>query len=254
MEKDLLSIQKDAAEMNSTVVNLSETQTVHGTEIDKHEDDLKDVFNRLKALETAVPTEVAENAVEGSEVTWATRFRNPRAQGQIQDMVRSQINEQAEIEKIKMNLVISGMKETNSDEVDKTAVLELIEKELDIVADINKTERIGKPRIQKRGEDLPPPRLIKLQFVTQRSRKEVLAKVTELRKSSDEHVKKLVYIRPDLTKAQLEESKNLRALLKTTRENNPGKVYKIQRNQVIEVILTAPQPMAAEIQVTEDTS
>ena len=128
--------------------------------------------------------------------------------------MRSEISEQAEIEKIKKNLVISGMAETGSEEDDRTAVIELIQRELDITADIEKTERMGRPRLQKEGEAAPAPRLMKLCFITQRSRKEVLAKVTNLRRSTNNHVKTLVYIRPDLTKAQLEESKNLRALLK----------------------------------------
>ena len=100
---------------------------------------------------------------------------------------------------------------------------------------------MGRPRLQKEGEALQAPRLMKLCFITQRSRKEVLSKVTDLRKSRDEHIKKLVYIRPDLTTAQLKESKNLRDLLKTTRQNNRDKVYKIQKNQIVEI---TQQPQA----------
>ena len=162
----------------------------------------------------------------------------------VKTIVRSEINEQAEIEKLKMNLVISGMQETNNHEDDKTAVISLIEQELNITPDINTVERIGKPRVHERGEDPPPPRLLKLHFVTQRSRKEVLAKVTNLRKSTDQHIKTLVYIRPDLTHAQLEQSKNLRAQLKTTRSSNQGKTYKIYRNQIIETTThTQPPPV-----------
>ena len=138
-----------------------------------------------------------------------------------------------------MNLVISGMIETENNEEDKTAVVTLIEEELGITADIDKTQRIGKRKAQNGDEGPPAPRLMKLQFVTQRSRKEVLAKVTNLRNSADDHVKRLVYIRPDLTQEQLKQSKNLRELLKTTRDANPTKVYKIRKNEIIDV---TPKP------------
>ena len=237
IETGILTIQKDSEESKKTVTDLSETQIVHGQEIDRFRNEIKDVLNRLNTLETAEPVEPLRfNETQGaSGDTWATRTA-----ATVQTLVRSEINERAEIEKIRMNLVISGMQETNSDEEDKTAVISLIEQELHITADINKTERIGKIRTQKRGDDPPSPRLIKLCFVTQRSRKEVLAKVTNLRKSSNDHIKKLVYIRPDLTHSQLEASKNLRAQLKTTRENNPDKHFKIHRNQIIEVTPVEP--------------
>lgn len=251
IETELSSVQRDVAETNKTIVEMGETQTLQGQEITRHEDELKDVFNRLKALESAVTTEAVEGTEATEEQSWASRVARTKSKDQIKTIVRTEINEQAEIEKLRLNLIISGMKETNSDEVDKAAVLSLIEQELHITADISKTERIGKQRPQKTGEDPPPPRLIKLQFVTQRSRKEVLAKVTDLRKSTDEHTKKLVYIRPDLTKAQLELSKNLRSQLKTTRDNNPGKIFKIHKNQIVDI--TPAQQPAVPATVEIDT-
>ena len=129
---------------------------------------------------------------------------------------------------------------------DRMKVIELLEEQLDITADISDTERIGKPRQQKEGEAAPLPRLLKLKFVTQRSRKEVLSKATTLRNSNVEHVKTKVYIRPDMTKLQLEESKNLRELLQQTRASNPGRTYKIFRNKIIEVnpaaVVPPPEP------------
>lgn len=258
IEDSLASIQTDITATNQTIVDtnnavtgISETQAVQGTEITKHEDVITDILNRLKAVEITVSNTEPTEETESAGPTWATVVtRRNTTNAQIKTLVRSEVNEQAEIEKIKNNLVISGMAETQSNEADKTAVLALIDHELNIIADINKTERIGKPRVQKDGEDPPAPRLMKLYFVTQRSRKEVLAKVTTLRKSTDDHVKKLVYIRPDLTHAQLEQSKNLRALLKTTRDNNPTKLYKIQRNQIIDVTLAPPTPQQT-VEVTE---
>ena len=246
IEKDLTAIQTTVAETNKTLEELTETQTLQGEEVEKHENDLKEALDRIKALEAALSPQPTDDDAEAPEnETWADRFRRTKSRDNLKTMVRSEINEQSEIEKLKLNLVISGMKETNNEEVDKTDVLTLIEQELSITADINKVERIGKPRIQKPGEEPPPPRLLKLQFVTQRSRKEVLSKVTNLRQSTDNHIKTQVYIRPDLTHAQLVESKNLRDLLKTTRENNPTKAYKIHRNKITEITPTQ-QPAAAQ--------
>ena len=49
-----------------------------------------------------------------------------------------------------------------------------------------------------------------------------------------------------MTKLQLEESKNLRELLQQTRASNPGRIYKIFRNKIIEVnpaaVVPPPEP------------
>ena len=240
IDEDLASIQADITATDKKVKGVDETQKIQGQEITRHEEDIKGILSRLKDLETTIGN--AEEQTETGGGTWATIAGRNTSKGQIQTIVRSEMNERAEIEKIKQNLVISGMAETESAEADKAAVVTLIEEQLDITADISKTERIGKPRIQKEGEDPPAPRLMKLFFVTQRSRKEVLSKVTNLRNSTDEHIKKLVYIRPDLTEAQIKQSKNLRNQLNTTRRNNPGKLFKIYRNQIVEL----PTPIPAE--------
>ena len=245
IEAELQGIQKTSAETNETITTLTTTQTVQGVEIQRLDKDLLDVFNRLKVLESAAPPPAVEGSDGTTTVTWpwATKATKTQAHSQIQTIVRSEINEQAEIDKIRMNLVISGIKETNDDEADKAVVMQLIQDELGITADISKTDRIGKSRKPKEGEGPLPPRLIKLFFVTQRSRKEVLAKVTNLRNSTNEIIKTLVYIRPDLTPSQITESKNLRTILKTTREQNPTKSYKIYRNKIIET-QPAEQPPA----------
>ena len=223
-EKDITETNKTLADTNKTVTELSETQTLQGEEINKHENDLKDMLRRLQVLESN-----PEQTGQHTEGTWAN-VAGRNKPNQIQTIVRSEINEQAEIEKIKMNLVVSGMAETESDEEDKTAVLSLIQEQLDITADIDKTQRIGKQKTPNHTH----------------SRKEVLAKVTNLRNSTNEHIKKLVYIRPDLTPEQLKQSKNLRDLLKTTKAANPTKKYKIRKNEIIEVTPNpaAPQPAA----------
>ena len=234
IQTQITEINGTVAETNTTVKLTQETQNLQGEEI-------KDIIERLNKVESIVNNTDVQEDTESGERSWATIARRNTPNHQIKSIVRSEISEQAEIEKIRMNLVMSGIAETQNEEADKTAALDLIQSELNITADIQKVERLGRPRIQKEGEDPPAPRLLKLFFVTMRSRKEVLSKVTDLRKSRDEHIKKFVYIRPDLTTAQLKESKNLRDLLKTTRQNNRDKVYKIQKNQIVEI---TQQPQA----------
>ena len=239
LEDEINNIRNDVRETKTTVDGSKETQELQGSEINRHEAELKELFRRMEDMESklVINTAGSEATDEGSYANIALRGRD-----QIQTIVRTQINEQSEIEKLKLNLVISGVSENLSDDEDKTNVLALLEQELDVTADVNKTERIGRPRIQKQGEDPPAPRLLKLHFVTQRSRKEVLSKATTLRRSNDEDIKKLVYIRPDLTKLQIEQSKNLRDLLRKTRTENTTKVYKIYRNEIIEVTPAAEAP------------
>lgn len=155
----------------------------------------------------------------------AAVLANPQAKTELSSIVRSEMSERAEIDKLKMNLVVSGIEETNSDDTDKAAAKALLEEELDITLDLASTERIGKP-----GDE---PRLLRLKFITQRSRKELLTKNLNLRNSAHENVKRNVYVRPDLTKRQQLESKNLREQLRKTRDDNPGQTYKIHRNKIM---------------------
>ena len=74
---------------------------------------------------------------------------------------------------------------------------------------------------------------MRLKFITQRSRKELLSKSINLRNSEEDHIKANVYVRPDLTRRQQEESKNLRDLLRKTRDDNPNHTYKIKYNKII---------------------
>ena len=159
--------------------------------------------------------------------SFADILGNAQANTDFSSIVRTEVSERAEIEKLKNNLVVSGIEETNNDDQDKAAVKAMLEGELDLTLDIQSTERIGKTK------DGVPTRLLRLKFVTMRSRKELLAKCTERRNSGNEHVKNNVYVRPDLTTKQQKEQKNLRVLLKKKRQENPDQTYKIYRNQIV---------------------
>ena len=243
LEEQVKTIKTSTAKMKTSVEAIQETQTLQGTEINRHETELKEVFRRLEEVESNRAINNLESDTPAA-ATYANRLFS--GNNQLQTIVRTQVNEQSEIEKLKLNLVISGIAESYNDDEDKAKVIQLITEELELTADIRMTERLGKLRVPKEGEDPLPPRLLKLCFVTQRSRKEVLAKATTLRNSNDEHIKSLVYIRPDLTKLQLEQSKNLRDLLRKIRAENPTKTYKITRNEIKEVTPVAATPQTPD--------
>ena len=203
-------------------VELKETLHIQGQEITKHE-------QQLAALTERLNTHEANTNIGGP--TYASALKTPSVKSDLSSMVRSEILERAEIEKLKMNLVISGMEEKESDEADKASVTELLEEEFDITLDIASTERIGNKLVK--GAPRDGPRLLRLKFITQRSRKEVLSKNMQLRNSESDQVKNNVYIRPDLTERQQKESKSLRDTLKQMRLDNRDKTFKIHRNRII---------------------
>ena len=76
------------------------------------------------------------------------------------------------------------------------------------------------------------------------TRKQILSKAVTLRNSEDNYVKEEVFIRPDQTHKQQQDSKNLRDQLKEIRTQNPTKTFKIQRGVIIELMVQIPDPPA----------
>ena len=145
----------------------------------------------------------------------------------VRNEVKEEVSEQKQIEALRMNLVVTGLPEKQDQETEMQEVKTLFEKELNIIADIQKTERIGKPRENE-------PRLLRITFTTMRSRREVLINSINLRNSVNKCVREKIFVRPDMTENQRKESKNLRELLRKLKKDNPTKNYMIKRNQVIE--------------------
>ena len=133
-----------------------------------------------------------------------------------------------------MNLVISGIEESNSAEEDMVKVTDLVKKELNVTPLIEKVERCGKKITNPDGSS--SPRLLKLFMQNSRSRKDLLQRAKDLRESRDENVKGNVFIRPDQTPKQQLESKNLRDQLRQMRAANqdPNIIYYIRRGVIEE--------------------
>ena len=70
------------------------------------------------------------------------------------------------------------------------------------------------------------------------NRKEILQNAKKIRDSEYEHTNTKVFINPDQTKKQQLDSKNLRLELKARKLANPGKVFKIKRGVITEIIET----------------
>ena len=92
--------------------------------------------------------------------------------------------------------------------------------------------RLGKPNPDR-------PRLLKVVVPNSENRQKILLKAKDLRKSTCKETREKVYIRPDQTKKQQLESKNLRDDLRARRLQNPTKMYRIVKG-VIEEIVTPP--------------
>ena len=139
--------------------------------------------------------------------------------------------ERKQIELIKNNLVISGIRESGSLQTDLLKVQEIIKENLDIDAEIEKVVRCGK----NVPNDVEKPRLLKLFMKTQDNRKNILHNATKLRESVNDEVREKVYISPDQTKKQQLDSKNLRDQLRARRIEEPTKTYKIKKGVIVEL-------------------
>ena len=147
--------------------------------------------------------------------------------------VSDMLEEEKNIQKIKLNLVISGVEESNSEEEDLEKATNLIKRELKITPMIDKVQRCGKMRPSQDGSPTKP-RMLKLFMQNPRNRKDILQNAKKLRQSSNAEIKENVYIRPDQTLKQQLESKNLRDQLRLMNQQHGAKKYYIRRGEIVE--------------------
>ena len=67
------------------------------------------------------------------------------------------------------------------------------------------------------------------------TRRKILAKATSLRNVPDGNDFARVYIKPNLTKQQNEQSKNLQEDLRQRKLANPNKSFKISKGKIVEI-------------------
>lgn len=246
--RELMGLRASYIELSEEVEKLRTDMTTQELKIKNYEENLQTMENRLKKLESrpiANPNDfpgLLETIQPGQP---PSRQVHQFIQNHVIPVIQPEISEFDKIQEIKLNLVCSGIAESNqtgpeADVEDRTAFINLIQDEFNIVPDVEKVERCGKKKPPTEGQ-VPEPRLLKIFMKDQRTRKLILSKAVSLRNSDSEHVKTKVFIRPDQTLKQQEQSKNLRLELKLKRDRNPGKTYKIYRGAVIEVT-PAPAP------------
>jgi hypothetical protein len=132
----------------------------------------------------------------------------------------------------KLNLIINGLPETADDIVETQ---KMITEVLNQTITIANATRYGKSEEDK-------PRVLCISMTSPHQRKEVLAKATKFRDLPEMSKYASVYIRPDLTNIQREQSKNLQAILKKTRDDTPGSKFKIKYGKIVEVVTPEPVP------------
>ena len=197
----------------------------------------REITQELKpVLIEDVLTEANDRATEeeedgGNPNPWNLVARRNQPTPNMREIIHDEM-EKKQIDLIKLNLVMSGILESNSSAEDLQKAKDLINTELHITAEIEKVVRCGKTR----SDDPSKPRLLKLFMKNQNNRKQILQNAKNLRDSEDEHTKTKVYISPDQTKKQQLESKNLRDELRKVKLDNPLKTFKIQRGAIIEVV------------------
>ena len=131
------------------------------------------------------------------------------------------------IDRKKLNLIFSNIPEACTVNSDEEKIGIIIKEKLKITDDIKVTEVV---RLGRR--DPEKIRLVKVSFESLNHKKMVLCNATEMRKLDDDDIYSDVFIRPDLTKTQIQQSKNLSALLKEKRNQDPGK-WVIRRGKII---------------------
>ena len=126
--------------------------------------------------------------------------------------------------------MISNLKEAANPESDKKQVYDLfVHMGLDKEVRITDMTRLGKPNGQNKR------RMLKVTVETLEMKREILSKATRLRNVPENNIFYKVYIRPNLTKKQLDESKNLQDRLEVIKKKWPQKKFKISKGEVIEV-------------------
>ena len=247
--KEMVELKKNHADLQRKVEVIEQKQKDDGNllaAIQLQMNDLQkaneDHTKAVRDINTTL-SEIRANNVQYPDLLDANppqsilQFINKHVQPTLRANINTEISERDQIEVIKHNLIISGMEAHENPQEDMTAFVQLIKDEMDIIAEVESVERID------RKTDSDNPKLLRVVFKSMKTRKAILSKATTLRQSATDHVKNKIFIRPELTKKQMEESKNLTTELRAKKAANPTRKFKIYRGEIIEVNLpTLPIP------------
>ena len=227
------SIKNDLrTEMANTVISILEIETKNMKDELKKELNLEDDSSELES--DSENEDESDNSPKSVSYAQATVAGTKKVvQKLIKELTPAQIQEQWEEkdrrEHKKNNLIIFNLKEKPGDkENDLKAINEVLKNKLKLNIEIKKSMRIGTYCPEK-------TRPIKIVMENTDSKKQILSKAAQLREIPQDDPYAKIYIRPDLTKLQLEESKNLYQQLVKTREKHPNQTWKIVRGKIQEV-------------------
>ena len=197
-------------------------------------------------IEKANSLEIETKVVKADVEDLKTRMDNVerKLKGSVQKEISVAINEKADIERRKMNLVVFNLPEAECNKDTAWDLPEQINKDIEIITDIIKNElkidigenaisdarRLG--RKQSNDEEKPKCRPMKFIFSDLKKKREVLEAAKNLRTSENDIAKRL-FINPDLTDAQREKDRELRKLMWERRGN--GENVAIKKGEIITV-------------------
>ena len=153
------------------------------------------------------------------------------------------MTEKADQQARKLNLVIFSLPEADSAEEDTAQIKTLFESKMNIQDEIVITE------INRLGRTKPDgnPRLVKITLENLNMKRKILASATKLRNIPHDDKYAKVYVKPDLTKKQQAESKNLSEALKQKRLSDPTNQYIISKGTIIIKPTTDPPTEATPV-------
>jgi len=197
-------------------------------------------FRELDTRLTTVETEIKEKPSKAAFLQLSKKVEEIAKQpatnqpeittARIAEMVREEIEEREDIRSRRMNIMIQGLTESTEGQGDSDAASKLIKDVMDIEVTPVRVQRMGL------GANANHPRTLQVTLPETKKKHDILAKATQLRTqaSTDGVDYSKIYIRPDLTRRQREQSKNLLGELHKVRAEFPGRRFRIKQNQVIE--------------------
>ena len=179
-------------------------------------------FNTLKDenFPTPITMEVDGEGASNARIT----------QSELENKMNDIYTERLEIEKRRNQLIIMNFKENQNSANDIKELNELFGMlKVNDELIIEHADRLGEKR--RDGK----PRFLRVDMKTVHMKRKILEKATTLRDVPDDHKFNKVFIKPNLTKTQQAQSKNLQAQLLKERDRNPGTNMKIYRGKIIVV-------------------
>lgn len=193
--------------------------------IQRAKEDIKNELTAITANENNSYANVAQTVREIVEEM------QERAPAPTREMVREEMQERERKQLKKNNLVILNLKEAERghEEEDIERINDLISTRLNLQITITNATRMGTFNREKK-------RPIRVILERIEDKKSILSRAASLRDLEEDDEFNKVYIRPDLTKIEIEASKNLYAELLKRRSDYPESRWKITKGEIVEVV------------------